>query len=489
MLNVVVAALALVPQPQKLLETGGVSSATNVVYEIDRGIAAEGYRLAVTKDRIVIASSDDAGAFYARQTLRQLGEPTPCVEIEDEPAYSWRGVLIDESRHFLGKATVKRVLDQMAYHKLNVLHWHLTDDQGWRIDVPGFPDLVCYGAVRAASPVVGTRHRTENGETVCVLDGVRYGPYYYTESDIREIVDYAAQRHVTIVPEIEIPGHGYAALCAYPEFACFPQNLVKRSPRCHWGIEKDVLCVGNPSAIAFYERIFDYVCSVFPSKVIHIGGDECPRVRWKACPKCQRFIKEKNLGDEDGLQAWLTRHFAEYLAVKGRRILGWEECLSCGDVPKDAIGMSWRMHGKSGAGTRFMTPLEIASRGHDLVMTPVEFCYHDYSQGLTDDPYAYMNAKGDIPLEKVYRYDPSHGIPDGLRAHVLGGQSNCWGEYIWNWIDLEWKMWPRAAAIAEVLWTNPARRDFADFERRMDIHRRRLVAMGVNCAPWSKRME
>ena len=481
MLGIVIAALALVPMPQSVRETGGVSTATNIVCERDAAIAAEGYRLVVKPDVIVISSSDAAGEFYARQTLLQLGTQKPCVEIDDAPAYPWRGVLIDESRHFLGKVTVKRVLDQMSYHKLNVLHWHLTDDQGWRLDAPEFPDLVKYGAKRASSPLLGTRHRRENGETVCVLDDVPYGPYYYSESDVREIVAYAAERHIAIVPEIEVPGHVYAALCAYPEFACFPENLARRSPRCHWGIEKDVLCVGNPDAIRFYEKIFDYVCSVFPSKVVHIGGDECPRVRWKACPKCQRFIEQHNLGGEDGLQAWATMHFADYLARKGRRLIGWEECLSSGEVPKGAIGMTWRMHGKSGAGTKFMTPAEIVARGHDLVATPTEFCYHDYTQGLDGDPYQYIGGR--ITLEKAYSFDPAAGIPLEGRSHVLGGQSNCWGEYIWNWIDLEWKMWPRAAATAEVLWTGPARREFADFEERMAVHRKRLVAMGVNCAP------
>jgi len=477
----ILAALALVPMPKSVIETGGVSSATNVVCVREANIPAEGYRLDVTPNGVTIAASDAAGEFYARQTLAQLPSPRPCVRIEDAPAFPWRGVLIDESRHFLGKQTVKRVLDQMARHKLNVLHWHLTDDQGWRLDVPGFPELVRRSATRKASPAVGTPRQWINGETVCVLDGVPYGPYFYAEADVREIVAYAAARHVTVMPEIEVPGHVYTALCAYPEFACVPLAEERRSPRCHWGIEKDVLCVGNPEAIRFYEKIFDYVCSVFPSKVVHIGGDECPRVRWKACPKCQRFMREHGLADEDGLQAWVTRHFAEYLARKGRRILGWEECLSSGSAPQGAMGMCWRMRAKGGAGTRYLKPDELVRRGHDVVMTPTAFCYHDYGQGLMDDPFEYIG--GCVTLEKAYSFDPLANIPAEGRAHVLGGQSNCWGEYIWNWIDLEWKMWPRAAALAEVLWTNPQPRDFADFSRRMKTHRKRLVAQGVHCAP------
>lgn len=478
------AALSLVPQPVQVVEKSGFAPKNAVVrHTVDAAVPAEGYRLSVTGDGIVIASSDAAGRFYAEKTLGQLAcaEGYPCVEISDAPAYPWRGVLIDEARHFLGKVTVKRVIDQMALHKMNVLHWHLTDDQGWRIDVPGFPDLVKYGSVRPSSVPYGARVQWIKGEPHGELDGVQYGPYYYTEADLREIVAYAAERHVRIVPEVEVPGHAYALLAAYPQFACRPENLAKRTPRCMWGIEKDVLCVGNPEAIRFYEKIFDYVCSVFPSDVIHIGGDECPRVRWEKCPKCQAFIREHDLKGVDGLQSWVTRHFADYLAKKGKRILGWDEYLA-GDVPKDAIGMSWRMTKKGGAGTAFVSATEIAARGHDIVMTPTAFCYHDYSQGLEDDPYLYHGNRI-ITLEKAYAFNPTDGIAPEHRKHVLGGQSNCWGEDIWCHFDLEWKMWPRACATAEVLWLGDRKPGFVDFRARMEEHRKRLMRAGVNCAP------
>ena len=492
-LSLILAAICLVPQPRKLTELGGSApKGTAVSCVTDATVPKEGYRLTVKPDGITVTSSDEAGKFYAGKTLEQLfdGKGYPCVEIEDAPRFPWRGVLIDEGRHFLGKVTVKRVLDQMAMHKLNVLHWHLTEDQGWRLEVPGLPELVKYGSSRPETPAYGawcTRHE-KGGVYEIAMDGQREAPSYYSEADVKEIVAYAAARQITVVPEIEVPGHAFALLAAYPELACCPENCAKRTPRCAWGIQSDVLCVGNPEAIRTYERIFDYVCSVFPSKVIHIGGDECPRVRWKTCPKCQAFMKAQGMKDEDGLQAWVTRHFADYLAKKGRRILGWDEILA-GDVPASAMGQVWRTSAKGGAGTAFATPAEAAAKGHDLVMSPVTHCYHDYTQGLGDeDPYQYISRRTgrDISLQKAYEFDPLAGLPESSWAHVVGGQSNNWGEFTWTHFDLEWKMWPRACATAEVLWTypDPARRDYADFRRRMLVHRKRLLAAYVNCAPF-----
>lgn len=471
------AALAIVPQPRKMMVKGGETANVKVTRISDCAIPTEGYRLEIAADGVRIASSDAAGAFYAQKTLEQLldssvpdGRRLPLLEIEDAPRYRWRGVLIDECRHFFGKETLKGVLDQMSRHKLNVLHWHLTEDQAWRLDIPGYPELVRYGAIRPESVCHGNRQKT---------NGIPYGPFYYAESDVREILAYAAERQIMVVPEIELPGHVFAALAAYPEYACFPEHLAKRSPRVRWGIEKDVLCLGNDRAIRFMEDVLDYVCRLFPSEIIHIGGDECPSVMWKTCPKCQARIRAEGLKNEHDLQPWATRHFVGFLARRGKRALGWDEYL-LGEVPKNAIGMSWRAGG-GGAGHRFLTPGECVARGHDLVMTPKTNCYLDYGQGLADDPFEYLG--GCVTLEKAYAFDPCGGVPVELRGHILGGQGNNWSECTWNEYDLEWKLWPRMCALAEVLWTGEDRPGFAHFKNRMRIHRKRLIGQGVNCAP------
>ena len=481
---------ALVPYPQSLTAQEGTFKTAKPAEEVwkvetDGQLPAEGYRLRITPDGVTCAANDKAGAFYAAQTLAQLrsgkaGAFTyPCVEITDAPKYKWRGVLIDDCRHFFGKEKVKRVMDLMAQHKLNRLHWHLTDDQGWRLDIPGYPELARHSSVRAASGKHGTRPHVRMKDYSALLNGETYGPFFYTEADMKEMIAYAAARHITIVPEIELPGHVYAALSAYPELACFPERLKGKGPLCAWGIEQDVLCVGNDKAIKFMEDVLDYVCRLFPGDTVHIGGDECPQVRWKTCPKCQARIKANGLKDEHDLQPWLTRHFLKFLDARGKRAVGWDEYL-LGDVPKNAIGMSWRAGG-GGAGHKFLTPLECVKRGHDLVMTPRTHCYLDYGQGLADDPFQYIGGR--VTLEKCYSFDPCEGIPVELRGHIFGGQGNNWAEYTWNEYDLDWKMWPRTCALAEALWTAPSRRDFPNFLKRMETHRKRLIAAGVNCAP------
>ena len=462
---------------------------------IDGSLPSEGYRLTVTTGGVFVSSSDAAGAFYARQTLRQLAEirddglSISCVEIEDMPSYGWRGVHFDDSRHFFGKETLKKTLDLMARHKMNILHWHLTDDQGWRLEVPGYPELLKYGAVRSASPKHGARTRkNKNGKTVMDMDGVRYGPFYYSENDVKEIVAYAAERYITIVPEIELPGHVCAALAAYPEFACKAENLAHRNPRTVWGIEKDVLCLGNDKAIKFMEDVLDYVCRVFPGPFVHIGGDECPNDRWKECPKCLDRIKREGLSDVNGLQPWITRYFVKFLADRGKRAVGWDEYLN-GDIPRDAVGMNWREQSNGGAGHSYISPLDAVRRGHDMVLATWGYCYFYCGQGLKNDPFQYGDSGvriyggGTLPISKVYSFNPRAGIPPEFHKRILGGQCCNWSEYTWNEYDLEWKMWPRTCAMAEVLWSNPLPRNFNDFMDRMKIHRVRLISSGVNCAP------
>ncbi len=499
---VAMAAPALVPAPKAMaLGEGGCTLAKSFTdakqwtldkqtdaLKIERraGIPAEGYELEVTAKGVKVAASDAAGAFYAFQTVRQLAEPQAdgswklqAVKITDAPRYGWRGILIDDCRHFFGKETIKAYLDLMAYHKLNRMHWHLTDDQGWRLEIPGYPELVKYGSVRSSSPKHGTRpHFGQPKGWAAASDKTQYGPFYYSVADIREIVAYAAERHITIVPEIELPGHFQAVLAAYPEYACFP-DAKNRDPLCVWGISQNVMCLGNDKAIKFMEDVLDYVCKAFPGDVVHIGGDECPQVRWKTCPKCQARIKSEGLKGVQGLQPWATSRFVKFLEQRGKRALGWDEYL-LGDVPKSAIGMSWRAGG-GGAGHKFLTPKECVERGHDLVMTPRTHCYLDYGQGMKGDPYQYIG--GCVTLAKAYSFDPCAGVPEALHSHILGGQGNNWSEYTWEKKDLDWKVWPRTCALAEAMWTADPKRDFNEFVGRLTPHVERLKSMGVNSAP------
>ena len=477
------AAIDVIPLPAKVAERGGVFSFRGDIARIakfskDASIPAEGYRISVTPSGVAVAASDAAGGFYAVQTLRQLetagGDGVtaiPCVEIEDAPRFKWRGLHFDDCRHFFGKEALKRTLDFMALHKMNVLHWHLTDDQGWRIEIKKYPRLAEVGSVRRGSPKrardIAKGEKKKNSRWVC--DDVKYGPYFYTQEDVKEILAYAAARHIKVVPEIELPGHAVAAVAAYPWLGCTGKNP---GVRWQWGISRDIFCAGNDKTIKFLEDVLDEVCALFPSDVIHIGGDEAPKHRWKHCPKCQKRIKELGLAGEEGLQGWMTRHFTEYLAKKGRRAVGWDEVLA-GNPGKDTIVMSWR--GSKGG-------IAAAKRGNDVVMTPNDFCYLDYGQGLKNDPHEYIGGK--VTLEKAYSLEPTAGIPAESAKRMLGLQGNNWSEYTWTPEELEYKMWPRASALAEVMWTPPERKNFADFRRRAAKMRKFMSdAFGANCAP------
>ena len=487
----------LVPMPQKMSAGEGFFSSKEDAYAVavsrstDASVPKEGYVLSVTPGGIAVKSSDDAGAFYARQTLLQLAERSgdgwryPCVEIQDYPAFAWRGVLLDESRHFFGKETVRRVLDLMARYKLNVFHWHLIDDQGWRLDVPAYPLLAKCGSMRRRSPEHGAAFHEDKKNLVfgsASLTTERYGPFFYTADDVREILAYAKERHITVVPEVEMPGHALAALGAYPEFACFPEHIDAGAAAPDWGTFPDVFCLGSDATLKFLDDVLDYVCELFPSQVIHLGGDECPYVNWEKCPRCRARMKSAGIEKASGLQPWLTRRMAERLAKKGRRVMGWDEILN-GDVPKSAIGHSWRTSSEHGTGTEsLVSGATGAERGHDMVMSPCALTYYSNRQGLREDPF--LRGWGtDIPLELAYTFNPLDGVPERLRKHILGGQCCIWSEYVWNCYDLAWRLWPRGFAIAEVLWTAPAKRDFAEFERRAAIERARLIKMGINCAP------
>jgi len=452
---------------------GAVPDITFVAPGAGASVKAEGYTLRADHHGAVISAADPAGYFYGAQTLRQLlpnaafgGERAtnqvwqiPGVEIEDAPRFAWRGVMLDEGRHFFGKAYVLRLLDQMALHKLNSFHWHLTDDQGWRIAIEKYPKLMEVSSKRSGSVTPGDRKSQ---------DGKPYGPFFYTQQEIREIVAYAKARHIRVVPEIEMPGHGRAALAAYPELSCRGLPL---EPRVMWSIEEEVYCAGNDQTLRFLEGVLDEVVTLFDSPFIHIGGDECPKTRWKECPKCQARMKQYGLKDEHELQSWFVQHIDQYLAKKGRRLIGWDEILEGGLAPGAAV-MSWR--GMKGG-------QDAVAMDHDVVMTPSAFCYFDYRQFSGDDGYEYIG--GLLPLKKVYAFEPCNGIPSYRERHVLGGQANLWSEYVWGQKDAEWKLFPRLCALSEAVWSPLDKRDFTAFVERMEMHHDRLVRLGINAAP------
>ena len=448
-------------------------------------IPSEGYELFIRPDGVTIRYSDDAGAYYANMTLFHLGRDDrkekckvyPCLEIKDAPKFRWRGVMLDDSRHFLGKDTVKRVLDQMSWFKLNVFHWHLTDDQLWSLEIPGCPELQKYGE---EFPLPGQKGR---------LAGEKVANGFYTANDVKEILAYAKERHIAVVPEIDLPGHSAAAILAYPELCCFPEQIYARNRdayRFDYGKFTGIYCFGNPDTIKFLEKMFDCVCDLFPGEAVHIGGDECFRDNWKKCPKCQAFMKREGLKGVEQIQPWVTRHFSGYLAKKGKRAIGWDQIfIESADrdaggskitsmLPKTTMGMCYRTNG-AGASA--------ANQGFDVVMSPHTYTYFDYRQGLAEDPFLYYG--GNVPLSRVYQFDPLAGVTEAGRSHVIGGQCCNWTSHTFNRFDLEWKLWPRALALAEVLWTypDPGKRDFAGFSERAAEYRRRLVGAHVNCAP------
>lgn len=438
---------------------------------LEAKLGREGYRLSVTPERAVIRAAGGAGLFYGGVTLRQLLPPeafgtspaqgvrwvAPCVDVEDHPRFAWRGLLVDVARHHMPPEFIKKFIDVMAVHKLNSLQLHLTDDQGWRLEIKKYPRLTEVGSVRKESPRKGDRNRG---------DGTPYGPFFYTQQEVRDLVAYAEARHVTLVPEIEMPGHFLAALAAYPQYSCRggPFEL-----RTRWGIEPDILCPGNDGSVAFAQDILGEVVELFPSRFIHIGGDEAPRDRWRECPKCQVRIKAEGLKGEAQLQTWFNHRIEKFLAAKGRRMIGWDEILEGGLTPGAAV-MSWR--GTKGG-------IAAAEAGHDVVMSPTSHCYLDYAQAR--GPGEPESIGGFVPLATVYSYDP---MPDGLdqskRKHILGAQGNLWSEYLWTPQDVEYFAFPRAVALAEVVWSPAAARDYTQFGRRLLPHLARLDQLRVH---------
>jgi hexosaminidase len=443
-------------------------------------LGEEGYQLSVTPARITIRAFRPAGAFYAVETLRQLLPPdifraapvagvswvVPAVEIEDWPRFSWRGAHLDVSRSFMPKEFVKKYIDLLALHKLNRFHWHLTDDQGWRIEITKYPLLTSIGAWRRQS-LVGVQHAYRD-TTQWVYDNIRHGGFY-TQDDVREIVAYAQARFITVVPEIEMPGHAQAAIAAYPWLGNTGQQLEVLT---HWGVDANIL---NPSdsAIHFMQDVLTEVLRLFPSHWIHTGGDEAVKDQWKTSALAQARIRELGLRDENHLQSWMTAQMSQWLAGRGRSLIGWDEILEGGTegLAPNAVVMSWR--GIDGG-------VAAAQAGHDVVMTPTSNTYFDYyqSEDTAREPLA---IGGFLPLETVYAYEPIPPALDSLQArHVLGTQGQIWTEYQRTPKNVEYMVFPRLVALSEVAWTPREQKDFADFRGRLAKHLARLAVIDVN---------
>lgn len=432
---------------------------------------AEAYKLIVNDKRVCISGASEAGVFYGIQTLRKslpvaqdINVNLSAVEIYDKPRFAYRGAMLDVARHFYTVDEVKTFIDMLALHNINRFHWHLTDDQGWRIEIKKYPKLMSVASERKET-VVG---RWYSG----IYDGKSYGGYY-TQDELRDVIDYAAKRHITIIPEVDLPGHMQAALTAYPELGCTggPYEV-----RTIWGVSQDVLCVGNDFTLQFVKDVLSEVADIFPSEYIHIGGDECPKVRWEKCPKCQERIKSLGLKSdakhtkEQRLQSYMIQEAAKYLKEKGKRIIGWTEILEGGLVP-DATLMSWI--GESGG-------IEAAHQHHDVIMTPNTYLYFDYYQSkkVEDEPLA---IGGYLPIEKTYNYEP---MPKALtkeeQQYIKGVQANLWTEYIPVFSQVQYMVLPRLGAAAEVQWTDPSKKDYKDFLRRVP----HLVAV-YDCYGWN----
>ena len=417
----------------------------------------EGYVLTVKADRVTLNGQTENGVFYGIQTLRKsIPAETkatsillPAGSIQDEPRFSYRGMHLDVGRHFFPIEFVKKYIDLLALHNMNTFHWHLTEDQGWRIEIKKYPKLTEIGA---------WRDRTVIGRNTEEYDNTRYGGFY-TQEQAKEIVKYAGERYITVIPEVDLPGHMLAALAAYPEMGCTggPYEVCPR-----WGVFEDVLCIGNEKSMQFLEDVMAEIIDIFPSKYIHIGGDEAPRTRWEKCPKCQARIRteklkaDKNHTAEDRLQSYCMTRIEKLLNSKGRQIIGWDEILE-GDVAPNATVMSWR--GSAGG-------IKAVQLGHDVIMTPNDYCYFDYyqSEDTRHEPFA---IGGFVPLEKVYSLNPTASLTEEQAKHILGTQANLWTEYIPTSEQVEYMVLPRMAALAEVQWTQLEKKDYTNFTTRL----------------------
>ena len=440
------------------------ASCKGFVFKMDPQMGKEAYKINITKNAVKVYASSLNGVNYAIQTLKQMlpveifgkAEATgadwtiQCAKINDEPRFGYRGMHLDVSRHFFNKDEVKRYLDIMEVHKLNTLHWHLTDDQGWRVEIKKYPRLTEVGSIRNKT-LIG--HLFQGSK----YDNTRYGEgCWYSQEDVKEILEYAAAKGITVIPEIDLPGHMLAALAAYPELGCTggPYEVWGM-----WGVADDVLCAGKEETMLFLEDVLAEVCELFPAEYIHIGGDECPKVRWEVCPHCQAKIAELGLKDTDEfqaehyLQSYVMTRMTNFLSEKGKKIIGWDEILE-GEVAEDAIVMSWR--GVAGG-------LQAVRMGNEAIMTPNTFYYLDYYQSL-DQENEPLAIGGYLPIEKCYSYEPfTANMTDEEKARVLGVQANLWTEYIATEEHLHYMLLPRMAALSEVQWCQPQTKSWERF--------------------------
>jgi hexosaminidase len=501
-------AVHLIPQPEKIIVNKGVFSLTNkttIIYKgsveaksIAQRLAAllnqssgfqfdttnksnsnssilfvletkmrtnsEAYSLYVKSKQIIVSASSAHGLFNGLQTLRQLFPPliesqsvaqstwtVPCLQIEDAPRYSYRGLHLDVSRHFFDKKFVMKYIDMMAMYKFNNFHWHLTDDQGWRIQINKYPLLTKKSAFRKEC----------GGDTT---------GGFYTQDDIKEVVAYAAERFITVIPEIEMPGHAVAVLASYPELSCSGGPF---SVPTTWGIFHDVFCAGNDKTYEFIENVLTEIVPLFPGKFIHVGGDECMKTRWERCMKCQEKMKTENLANEHKLQSYFINRMEKFLQSKGKQIIGWDEILE-GGVTKTATIMSWR--GTKGG-------IEAAKNGNYVIMTPSTHCYFDYYQGVeAEEPPAFPHNRF-LPLQKVYTFEPTPAeLTPEQAKYILGGQANVWSEFIPTTMQVEYMVYPRALAISECLWSQPNNKNYAFFEQKVHAHYERMTRYGINFA-------
>ena len=486
--------LTVIPYPQQVtlqddvfvLPTNRIEK-TDVIWKRDAGIPSEGYRLTVTPTEITAWSSDDAGAFYALQTLKQMAKKVevegrrwkveiPCCEIEDAPRYPHRGYMLDDVRHFMGKEVVKKYLDLMSEVKMNVFHWHLTDDEGWRLELKCHPEVCARGCVKPTSMEHGATEECQ------AYTGEPYGPFFYTHEDVREILAYAAERHITVIPEFDFPAHSRALFVSHPEFTCIGPNETFAKPWCVMGPQYECFCAANEDGMRFIEDILDEICDLFPSKYIHIGGDECPPNRWRECPKCRKLMSDLGLPPERAsmLQTRITIRFAEFLARRGRTAVAWRNALQWdAGVPAVLPENLVLQLAHDVVDARMRT-----ARGIEIIQSPKDATYFDMPQDIPSDPYQYYAGPAHAAtLRSVFENDPEYGMTREQAAHVRGVECCSWAEFTWGWFDLNWKMWPRSFAVAEVAWTGYGKTAFGDFLSRVKPLRERLVARHVHAAP------
>lgn len=459
--------------PAGLAKTVANGNAKGFNFVRNSSLKSEEYTITMTGKSIVIETSSYNGTLYAIQTLKQmmpveiygtkpvagLSWKMQCVNIKDEPRFAYRGMHLDCSRHFFSVDEVKRYLSIMATYKLNRLHWHLSDDQGWRVEIASYPEFTEIGAYRNGTMI---------GRDFSSNDGIRYGGYY-TQEQVRDIIAYAANLGITVIPEIDLPGHMLGVLAAHPEFGCTggPYEVWTK-----WGVADDVLCPGKEGTFEMLEKVLGELADLFPSEYFHIGGDECPKVRWHDCPDCQKRIAELGLKDDEHgtaeqyLQNYVTSRVQAFLATKGKKIIGWDEILE-GKLGEGATVMSWR--GTSGG-------IKAANMGFDVIMTPTDYCYFDYLQSKDTDKEP-VGIGGFLPAEKVYGYEPLEGLSADAKSHILGVQANLWTEYIATPEHLEYMLLPRMQALCEVQWCKPEDKSFDRWMKSITEHQFKVLDM------------